>query len=96
MRKFGFGVLCCVAAAAFLGGCNKNEDMCCGGDCKDKAAVKMDAGATPASDASCASKCKSQCTGDKAAVKTEGDAVPATDGSCAAKKSGCCKSKQAQ
>ena len=95
MRKFGFSVLCCVAAAAFLGGCNKNEEKCCG-SCKDTAAVKMDAGATPASDASCASKCKSQCTGDKAAVKTEGDAVPATDGACATKKAGCCKSKQAQ
>ena len=61
MRKFGFSVLCCVAAAAFLGGCNKNEDKCCGSsECKDKAAVKMDAGATPASDASCASKCSGQ------------------------------------
>lgn len=96
MRKFGMSVLCCVAAAAFLGGCNKNEDKCCSGtECADKAAVKMDAGATPAADSTCASKCKSQCTGDKAAVKVDAGAVPATDGACA-KKAGCCKSKQAQ
>lgn len=68
MRKFsfGFGVVCCVAAAAMLGGCSKKEGCC--GSCKDKADVKMEATAAPAGK-SCADKasgCSSSCAGKKA------------------------------
>jgi hypothetical protein len=71
MRKliFSFGVICTVAAAAFIGGCSKNSEGCCGD--KDKASVKTDAQATPAGKScsgSCTgdkSKCTGSCTGDK-------------------------------
>jgi hypothetical protein len=70
MRKFifSFGVIWTVAAAAFIGGCNKNNDCSCD---KDKAAVKTDAQATPAAKSctgSCSgdkSKCSGSCSGDK-------------------------------
>ena len=66
MRKFtfSFALICTVAAAAFLGACSKNSD--CKGDgscCKDKAAVKTDSQATPATGA--ATGCSSKCTGEK-------------------------------
>ena len=75
MRKFSFGFACCVAAAALLGGCKAGESSsakCCGGDCKDKAAVQMDASATPASEAKTGcckgdAAAKSGCCKDKAA-----------------------------
>lgn len=70
MRKysFGFGLACCVAAVAMLGGCKKNEDGCCG-KCKDKAEVKTEATATPAGSKCCSEKaagCSSSCAGKKA------------------------------
>jgi hypothetical protein len=67
MRKFtfAFALICTVAAASFLGACNKNSDKCCGDSatCKDKAAaVKTDAAATPAADGK---SCSGKCTGEK-------------------------------
>lgn len=84
MRKFALAASC-IAAVAFLGACNKNaDDKCCGG-CADKAAVKMDASGTPASDAK---KCCGKCKGDKAAVKMDASATPASEAkSCGSKKS---------
>ncbi|HVU62908.1 MAG TPA: hypothetical protein VHC70_02935 [Phycisphaerales bacterium] len=61
MRKFifSFGVICTVAAAAFMGGCNKNCESCCD---KDKAAVQTDAQGMPAGK-TCTGQCdKSKCT----------------------------------
>lgn len=82
MRKFALAS--CLAAIALMGACNKNSDDKCCGSCPDKAAVKMDASGTPASDAK---KCCGQCK-DKAAVKMDASATPATDAkSCGAKKS---------
>jgi hypothetical protein len=97
MRQFGIAAVACIAAVALLGGCNKNADKCCAG-CKDKAAVKMDAGATPASDAkmNCCGKCKGACGGKKecsgASMNMDASATPATGAkkcgsSCGAKKS---------
>ncbi len=77
MRKFsfGFGLACCVAAAAMLGGCSKNEGCC--GSCKDKANVKMEATAAPAGK-SCADKAscadKSSCAKSCGAKKSCGAA----------------------
>lgn len=72
MRKFtfSFALVCTVAVAAFVGGCNKNSEKCCkDGDaacCKDKAAaVKTDAQATPAADGTCSKSCTKSCTGEK-------------------------------
>lgn len=95
MRKYGIAALCCVAAVAFLGGCNKNQDKCCG-SCKDKAAVKMDAGSGASAEGKCAKSCASKCAGDKAAVKMDAGAGATAEGKCGAKKAGCCPSKAAQ
>ncbi len=82
MRKFicSFGLVCTVAAAAFLGGCNKNSDKCCDGDkaqCAEKAgSVKTDAQATPAATPGC---CKEKaaaggkcCNGEKKVCPSTG------------------------
>jgi hypothetical protein len=95
MRKYGFAALCCVAAVALLGGCNKNHDKCCG-DCKDKAAVKMDAGTGAASEGKCAAGCKKKCCADKAAVKMDTGSGATAEGKCSTKKAGCCAGKSAQ
>lgn len=82
MRKLttGIGMICCVAAATFLGACNKNADNV---ECQDKAACCEQGGsagivgekkcckdseASPGivSEKSCSSSCQSSCT-DKAA-----------------------------
>ena len=69
MRKFttSFALVCTVAAAAFLGACNKNSEKCCkdgeAACCKDKAAaVKTDSQATPAATPG---SCSKSCTGEK-------------------------------
>jgi len=64
MRKFtcSLVMICAVAAAAFLGACNKNCNSC--SDNKDNAAVKTDAQGTPAA-SNCSGKCSGSCSGDK-------------------------------
>lgn len=73
MRKFicSFGLVCTVAAAAFLAGCHENCDSCKDGD---KAAVKTDAQATPAA-TGCSgdkAKCSGKCSGDKKTCPSTG------------------------
>ncbi len=73
MRKFTFtlGMICTIALASFVGGCNRNSDTKCSGDgacCKDKAAgVRTDAQATPAASGTCTKtgSCSGKCTGEK-------------------------------
>ena len=79
MRKFicSFGLVCTVAAAAFLGGCNKNADKCCeGGDkaaCQEKAApVKTDAQTPPAATPGCCKDKAAGCSGEKKTCPSTG------------------------
>jgi hypothetical protein len=75
MRKFisSFGLVCTVAAAAFLAGCHENCDSCKDGD---KATVKTEADATPA--ANCATSCKDKAAGCSKSCSGEKKACPST------------------